>query len=107
MLGRMARCTPRTKQDTRIKERSQERLETSVFEAIDALFAWLKKDAKPRALVIHQGTAWVADPETRDYRLFAQKHPDATVGTYNRDASRTQVIEDVKEIAPALVAVLG
>lgn len=105
-LAHTLRWAPKTKQDRRIGERIRHTLEVAVYEAVDALFAWFTKDGRPRALVIHQGTAWVADPETKDYRIFVQQHAASVVGTYDRKATRSQIFEDIKETMPALASVL-
>ena len=104
-LAAAARWSPKTKQDRRIADRIQQRFETAIFEAVDALFEWLKKERKPRALVIHQGTAWVTDPATLDYRVFAERNPGSIVGTYNRSSTRAQVLDDLAEI-PACASII-
>ena len=104
-LAANAKWSPKTKQDRRIADRIQQRFETAIFEAVDALFEWLKKERKPRALVIHQGAAWVADPSTLDYRVFSERNAGSIVGTYNRSSTRAQVLEDLSEI-PACASIL-
>lgn len=106
-LGADARWAPPTKRDRFIRGAVKIRFARTVIEAVDSLFDWLKQGGQRRALVIHQGTAWVVDPTTKDFRIQEQKYPGSIIGIYNRNASRLQVIEDIKETMPALASVLG
>ena len=99
-LAASARWAIPTNQDKRVRQKIQEVLASKVHEAIDSLFRRLQREGKPRALVIHGGEAWVIDPTSRDYRLLEQKHPEAVVGIYDRNSTRLQVLEDVREILP-------
>ncbi len=107
-LGKLAvsmRWSPKTKQDKRIGDRLRHKLALTICGAVDSLFDWLKHEGRPRALVIHQETAWVADPNSKDFRIQQQKYPDTIIGIYDRAATRDQVFDDIKQI-PALVSVL-
>ena len=97
-LGASARWACKTPQDKRICLGIQNRMECVILEAVDTLFDWFKTRSQPRTLVIHQGSAWIADPTTLDYRVFSQKHPEAIVGTYDRNATKEQVFGDLYEI---------
>lgn len=105
-LAHSIRWSLPTKQDGRVRRSVKERFATMIYEAVDGLFDWFKTNGQPRALVIHQGAAWVVDPETKDFRIQQQKYPESVIGIYDKTVSRSQVIEDMREM-PALASVLG
>ena len=96
-LGLSARWAPPTKQDKRISGTVKATFATAIYAAVDALFDWFSRGGGRRALIVHQGVAWVVDPETKDFRIQQQRFPDSVVGVYNAKAERGQVIDDISE----------
>ena len=99
-LAHSAKLAHKTKQDVRIANSIQANLAAVIYEAVDTLFERMAKEHRRLALVIHRGDAWIVDPETRDYRLVVQRHPQSIIGTYDATASYSQVMDDIKELPP-------
>lgn len=103
-LGLEARLSRKTQQDRRIRDRLSHNLAVSITEAVDVLFQRLKA-GKPLALVFHQGDMRVMDPRTRDFSVQASKYPDSVIGTYDHQATRGSVLDDIGCFQPLVTAI--
>lgn len=80
----------------------QRRLWSAIIEAVDTLFARVKKDGKPRAIFVHLGEVVVLTTDSKDYRILAGKAPNSLAGIFNHRSSRKQVFDDIHAVIELL-----
>lgn len=96
-LAHSARWSRPTKQDKRITDSVKASFANAIYAAVDHLFDGFANGGAARMLVVHQGEARVMDPATKDCRIQQKRFPDSIIGTYDRRATREQVIDDIAE----------
>ena len=95
---RIASMGGRTRQDRRVQAGIQEQLWAKTQDAVEGLLERLRVDGGPRALFFHLGEMVVLSPGSAEYRRLIQRAPEGLVGTYQRNTTKEQVLEDLSEI---------
>lgn len=96
-LARNAHWSPPTKRDKRIAGSVKASFSKAIHEAVDTLFYEFAKGGSARVLVIHQGDARLMEPGSKDCLIQQRKFPDSIIGTYDRRATRSDVLDDIAE----------